>query len=521
MLRQIHIFFEQQHIFVKDFAKGFGDVELKNVQEIIRKYMVLPIIGKTLNRKISNFQIFHRGEDNLYFLFVTDLVDTIQYIEKFIKITMDKFSELFPEPLRIRETETTQNEFSVFLNQIQKDLRSKISIIGPSYAGKTTLYNLLRGNAEKTIIDFAKSSSLNINGLSFELWDFQLRNNFSPLWSKFISGSDLVILVFNLGNYHLKIMDHFRNLQKLDSNLSKVIIIGNKRDLVEDDDIKRIKNELNIHNFVEISLNSPDAEQKIKILIKEIIGLKEDLPQNFEEMVKMADNLAQSGKNVQALAKYKELVNICTEYQDLEQIRLLKSKIDEINIKIREQTKIRREFEKKIDFAVPAKVKFEKKISVKPLPSTLSIDLSLTGKKADNALLPTIETSPKKLVAFQEIESKPSRLKIIKPTKIQYKAKKVSLPPRSESELKEKTRVKMPLELFPPHEDLVKEIEKPKIVNFKDELQKIISEKGSSLSLKLSETLLTDLEKSLGRPLTIEDVTLAAEFFVKQDQLLG
>jgi len=32
--------------------------------------------------------------------------------------------------------------------------------------------------------------------------------------------------------------------------------------------------------------------------------------------------------------------------------------------------------------------------------------------------------------------------------------------------------------------------------------------------------LVTDLEQSLGRPLTIEDVTLAANFFVKQEQLV-
>jgi len=519
VLRQIHIFFEQQHIFVKDFAKGFGYVELKNVQEIIKKYMALPIIGKTLSRKISNFQIFHQGEDNLYFLFVTDLVDTIQYIEKYIKMTMDKFSELFPEPLKIKETDTARNEFSIFLNQIQKDLRSKISIIGPAYVGKTTLYNLLRSNDEKTIMDFAKASSLSINGISFELWDFQLRNNFSPLWPKFISSSDLVILVFNLGNYHLKIIDHFINLQKLEGNFSKLIVIGNKRDLVEDDDIRRIKNELNIHNFVEISLNSPDAETKIKALIKEIIGLKEDLPQNFEEMVQIADDLTKDGKKVQALAKYKELVKICTEYHDLEQERIFNSKVDEINTEIREQTKLRREFEKKKDFAVPARVKFEKKISVKPLPSTISGGLFLNGEKADNELHPSIESSPKKLVSFQEIESKPNRLKIIKPIKITKKPKKISLPPRKVSKIKEKPGASMPLELFPPHEDLTKEIEKPKIVNFTDELQKIISEKGSSLSLKLSETLLTDLEKSLGRPLTIDDVNSAAEFFVKQDQL--
>ena len=76
----------------------------------------------------------------------------------------------------------------------------------------------------------------------------------------------------------------------------------------------------------------------------------------------------------------------------------------------------------------------------------------------------------------------------------------------------------MPMELFPPHEDIAKDIKKPKISDFAKEVQKIISDKGSTLSLKLCELLVTDLEQSLGRPLTGHDVKLAADFFVKQEQ---
>ena len=165
-------------------------------------------------------------------------------------------------------------------------MRSKISIMGPINAGKTTLYNLLKSNDEHDFMDFAKSSTFDIDGVSFELWDFQLKDNFSPLWQKFVSGSDLIILLFNLANYNLKIMNHFLNIQKTESNYSKLLLIGNKRDLIDDKDIKRVRNELNISDFEEISLNSPDAKLSVQSLIKKILGLKDDLPQDFDKLAK-------------------------------------------------------------------------------------------------------------------------------------------------------------------------------------------------------------------------------------------
>jgi hypothetical protein len=49
-------------------------------------------------------------------------------------------------------------------------------------------------------------------------------------------------------------------------------------------------------------------------------------------------------------------------------------------------------------------------------------------------------------------------------------------------------------------------------------LKEMISERGSSLNLELCEKLITDLKKSLGRELIIEDVQLAADFFVEQEE---
>jgi GTPase SAR1 family protein len=519
MLRQIHIFYNREHIFVKDYAIAFGNTELRNVQDTIQKYMEMPLPGKIINRKISSFQIFHKGIDDLYFLIVTDLIDSLQYIEEIMDNTITKFQELFPDPLRSKEVSSEKNEFSSFLNQIQRNLHSKISIIGPTYAGKTTLYNLLKSDEEKVIMDFATSTTIQIEGLSFELWNFRLKDNFSNLWPKFVRGSDLIILLFNLANYNLKIMNHFMSMPKTENNFSKLLIIGNKRELVNDEDIKRIKNELNYNDFIEISLNSPDSKSQIQGLIKEALGLKEGLPPNFEELVKDAEDLVSMGNILQALPKYRSLVALCTNYQDFEHIKLFEQKVAELTAKLKEQKEIRKEIEKERAFEIPKELKFKKKISVKPLPTSPLPTELFDKEEIEEELPPPPKRLSSDLVSFQKLESKPVGLKLLKTSETSAILKKPSIPTKSIDEKPKKSEVRMPMELFPPHEELSKEIKKPLALDFTKELQKLISEKGSSLSLKLCELLITDLAQSLGRAVTIDDIKLAADFFVKQEQM--
>ncbi len=516
MLRQIHIFYSTQHLFVKDYAIAYGNEELKNVKETILKYMEMPIPGKTFNRKVSNYQIFHRGVGNLYFLFITDLVDSLQYIETLMENTIKKFQELFPNPENINETSDVKTEFISFLDQIQRDLRSKITIIGPTNAGKTTFYDMLRSNGEKIIMEVVKSSNLLIDGLSFEIWDFQLKDNFSPLWVKFIGGSDLVILLFNLSNYNLKSMNQFLNLQKLESNYSKLLIIGNKRDLVEDKEIKRIKNELNIYEFKEISLNSPDAKSIILQYIKDALGLKREIPENLEESMEEANYLAESGQNVQALTKYKELNALYDSYQDFEHVKIIQERIEALNAKLKKQMEIRKETALKEEFHIPIGLKFKRKISVKPLPTVKPLDQAFEPEEPEVTELTSSSESPHKMVSFQKLEKKPMELKIFKTSDVPPKPVIFSKDKEEKIELDES---KMPIKLFPPHDELTEELSKPKAIEFIQDLQSMIMEKGSTLSLKLCEQLVLDLEQSLGRPLSIEDIKIAADFFVKQEQI--
>jgi hypothetical protein len=119
MLRQVYIFHNQKIIFCEKIL-AIGEDELNNIIKLIESYITKPMPGQTHHRSVFNYQIFHRGEANIYFLLITDLIDKIDYIGEEIKRIIQKFSELFPNPEEIIETSLSKYEFREYLYEIQK-----------------------------------------------------------------------------------------------------------------------------------------------------------------------------------------------------------------------------------------------------------------------------------------------------------------------------------------------------------------------------------------------------------------
>ncbi len=492
MLRQIHIFHKNDCIYNHTYALALGDDELNNVIEIIQSYIDMPLIGKTFQKPVSeNFQIFHRSDKDMLFLFITDLVDSIEYVGPTIESTIQKFMELFPKPEDINTSTNLKREFVDFLREQQYELHSKIAIVGPHNSGKTMLFNMFKSNEARPIMNFASASIYSVDNLRFDLWDFELKDNFSLLWSKFIQGSDLVILLFDLSNYHLRVINHFLDLQKQESKFSKLLIIGNKRDLVRQEDIRIIKNELNISNIAEVSLIDVGAKEKIKNLVAKVLNLKKLLPHNFTELFNEAKIVESEGNDVLAIAKYKELIKMSNEYQDFTYMITLKNKIESLQEKVDEQAKIRKEIDAKKKFEIPGKIQFTRRIQVQPLPTS-------------NAL---IQAPP--------IEIPRS------PTKIKQKTEDLMLfstDDSSDGEEIDKEDITLDInEVIPEEKRPTLEIVKEKDDEFTFMLQQLIEKQGSSLTLNLCEQLLIELQKTLARPLTLEDLELAADIFVKHD----
>jgi len=503
MLRQIHIFVQEECVYNHTYALALAEDELNNVTKIIQSYIEMPIPGKIFHRPVSeHFQIFHKSEGNVLFLFITDLVDSLDYIGPAIENTTKKFKELFPNPIDLKYTSENKREFVDFLREQQYELHSKITIIGPTNSGKTLLYAMLKGGKERAIMNFAKTSQYMVDNLKFDIWDFALRDNFSLMWSKFIKGSDLVILLFDLSNYHIRVINHFLNLQKQESKFSKLLILGTKRDLIEDEDIKLIKNELNIPHFEEISLIELNIKEKIKSLIAKMLSLKKLLPHYFTELLNEAKNLERDGNLILAISKYKELIKICNDYQDFTYINKLKKNLDDLQKKVTEQAELRKKADMKTKFEIPGKIQFSRSIKVQPLPSS----------KSD------IKAPPPSEVPKTSYRAQPSQ-------KIEKKAEDLMLFSKSDSTVEteepilDKEDITLDINLVIPEEKRPVLEDRKVGEELSSTLQRMIEKKGSSLSLKLCLQLITELQKSMSRPLTMEDVEFAAEIFVKHDSL--
>ena len=502
MLRQIYIFNRSQQKFLHSFAMALGEEELTNVLALIKTYLDMPMPGKIFKRPISNFQIFHGGIGTTYFLFVTDLIDSMDYVEQVIKKVMTKFKELFPNPEDISTSSPAKNEFIEFLKEMQHSLHSKITILGAIGSGKTTLYNILRGEPERQIMNFAKSAPFKIDNLGFDIWDFQLPDNFSLLWSKFVGGSDLAILLIDVSNYHLNVIDHFLKLQRVEGKLSRLLALLNKVELVSQEEIKRIKTEINIPNLKEISLNDPTAKGTILNYIREILELKKPLPSNFGQMIKEAEKLDAENKLTPAISKYKELISISNEYQDFSYIETFKQKIDLLEKKREEEKELQKELERKKKFSAPKKISFTSKVGVKGLPTAKPLPIAAPKGKSIGTPVSASKDQPKAPL----------------PAKLSPNTIQIKVPPLQKSDVKkEEINATLPTKI----EDMNNLVDDEAILNedfnFARELQKFIQQLGGTLSSELCENYITELLKALERPLTLDDLKLAAKTFMTKE----
>jgi hypothetical protein len=140
MLRQVHIFHSQKIVF-SEIILSVQEDELNNIIKLIGSYIANPVPDRTHHSSVSNYQIFHQGLGNIYFLLITDKIDNTDYFDEEIKKIIQKFRDLFPNPEEIIETSLSKYEFREYLYEIQKS-----SLIKPVKLEKD---DLLTGTMEK------------------------------------------------------------------------------------------------------------------------------------------------------------------------------------------------------------------------------------------------------------------------------------------------------------------------------------------------------------------------------------
>ncbi|MFW9973637.1 MAG: ADP-ribosylation factor-like protein [Candidatus Odinarchaeota archaeon] len=403
---------------------------------------------------------------NLIILFLSGLTDKFENIKKELLRCRTDFINLFDEILDARYDEKTFEVFDPFVDSIHKNLRPKISLVGFSGVGKTTITKLIR--AEEIPVQHIPTitgdiATVKIGKLHFHLWDFAGQEQFSYLWNNFIKGSDAVILVTDSTLENVDKSKFFLELIKEQAPHAHTAIIGNKQDL------KGALSPVQIENFLGLKAYSMIAND----------------PSNRDKMIKIIADILDMSAEVSPLLrpllerdKLIEEATIALKSADFEKAALLFDKISYLCVELGDDSLGKEFFEKSQKILEMLK----KKDIPQQVQQSLDISketISIEDSKTSEMLKPT----------EKEIKTKPQ---------ISIKAIEVDQPllsGRSQSEISQKKVVDEKIEQVKPKDGIgssKKSYEQDKVLETQAEVKKEV------LKLKPEDFMVKVRPKTIG-----------------------
>jgi len=200
MLRQVFISLDGESIYKREFGKALDREAFEQVYKHISKEASNMSTENIQYHDYFKYRISYLSvpEKHIIFFFVSDLSDKFNSVKKELQKCRKEFIDMFGEILDEKLDEDTFEVFDPTIELIHKNLRPKISLIGFSGVGKTTITRLITAGdipMEHIPTITGDIGTIKIGKLHFHLWDFAGQEQFSFLWNNFIKGSDAVLLI--------------------------------------------------------------------------------------------------------------------------------------------------------------------------------------------------------------------------------------------------------------------------------------------------------------------------------------
>ncbi len=263
-------------------------------------------------------------DSELMFLFVTGLTDNFENIKKELIKCKKEFLNLFEDLLEHKIDEKTFEIFDPTVDAIHRNLRPKISLIGFSGVGKTTITRLIK--AEEIPMQHIPTitgdiATIRIGKLHFHLWDFAGQEQFSYLWNNFIKGSDAVLLITDSTLENVEKSKFFLELIKEQAAQAHTSVIGNKQDLDDAMKPEQIEKILGLKTYSMIANDSTNRDKMITIIADvlemsaEVSPLLKPLLERDTYMEKAAKAL-ENAEFAKAATFFDKISDLCIELGD-------------------------------------------------------------------------------------------------------------------------------------------------------------------------------------------------------------
>ncbi|MHA1671589.1 MAG: ADP-ribosylation factor-like protein [Promethearchaeota archaeon] len=355
------------------------------------------IIGELLNEALSkggNKVDYHdyykyrmsyitEKDLNLIFLFVTGLTDNFDNIKKELIKCKKEFLNLFEDILRHKYDSKTFEVFDPTIDLIHRNLRPKISLVGFSGVGKTTITRLIK--AEEIPMEHVPTitgdiATIKIGKLYFHLWDFAGQEQFSYLWNNFIKGSDAVLLITDSTLENIEKSKFFLELIKEQAGNAHVAVIGNKQDLKDSMKPEQIEKILGLKTYSMIAKEKKNRDKMIQI-IADILEMNAEISPLLKPLLERDTFIEDATKSLEnadfksAATLFEKISYLCIELGDdslgrefFEKAQKIKGLLQE-NSQLTEKTPPKPN-EKKPTPSTPAEETLPKPNEKKPTPPT-------------------------------------------------------------------------------------------------------------------------------------------------------
>ena len=315
MLRQVYIVLNDSVIYTRSFGKALTQEQYTGLYPEIKKDVYSKPADQITFYDYYKYKITHIAEPELglIFIFVSGLTNDPIRLEEEIRRLKKEFVNVFGEIIQAGVDPSMIEVITPTVDAIHRNLRPKISLIGFSRVGKTTITKLIR--AEEIPMEHVPTitgdvATIKIGKLHFHLWDFAGQEQFSFLWNKFIHGSDAVLLVTDSTLYNVEKSKFFLELIKDDAPHAHVAIIGNKQDLPDAMSVEDIERHLGLKTYSMIANNSDNRDKMMKI-IADVLDISADISPLLKPI------MDRDGLMLQAQDTLKKAANLFEQIADL------------------------------------------------------------------------------------------------------------------------------------------------------------------------------------------------------------
>ncbi len=342
MLRQIYFILDDEIIYHRSYAKGIEPSLLINVYLNIKKDAFTKFAEETGTYEFFDTRILYtvNKELNLLILFVLGFSDEIKTAKPHLLRIKKRFLDSHIQNIKDNNSTSINEELNSILDEIQGNFSAKISIVGLSGVGKTTTTQLIK--AEEIPMEHiptitGKVTTIKLEGVNLNLWDFAGQNEFDYLWENFMAGSDAILLMTESTRENLEKSKRFIEISKKIVPFARLAVIANKQDLPGAMKIEEIEEIMasKVYGFVAIAPNSRD---KMIRIIADLLDMNPQvsplLKPIFQRdlLISKGIDALEQGNLEEAVKHFDNVSSMCFEIGDDSQAAEFKSKADKLRI---------------------------------------------------------------------------------------------------------------------------------------------------------------------------------------------